>query len=232
VTALRTRPDLQRLPLQDWEPTKQTLHLWAQCAFTIASGLPRSRETVGEPTASAPGGANGERLPRRGGTSGWHGVLLLLVAVGGRRGEEGPLPPKIAWPRQRVAAVGAGVAGVFVLGPVAERSVAVRHRRVRVAGRAGQRSGGAGVRGRGGRGLRVAADLAAAGFAFLPRVRVDAQGGVGLSVSESALHVDDRGVERDQHAGVAVAEVVQARLGREGRQSTPMRGGDPITART
>jgi hypothetical protein len=45
-------------------------------------------------------------------------------------------------------------------------------------------------------------------------VRVDAQGGVGFSVAESALHVDDGDVECDQHAGVAVAQVVQAWLGR------------------
>jgi len=59
------------------------------------------------------------------------------------------------------------------------------------------------------------ADLAAAGFAFFPLVGVDAQGGVGLAVAEPALHVDDGEVECDQHAGVAVAEVVQRRLGHE-----------------
>src|SRR5579884_710491 len=58
------------------------------------------------------------------------------------------------------------------------------------------------------------ADLAATGVAFLPLVRVDAQGGVGLSVAEPPLHIDDRNVEGDQHAGVAVAQVVQARLRR------------------
>ncbi len=42
---------------------------------------------------------------------------------------------------------------------------------------------------------------------------VHAQGGVGFSVAEPALHVDDGDVERDQHAGVAVAQVVQARCG-------------------
>src|SRR5581483_2071763 len=58
------------------------------------------------------------------------------------------------------------------------------------------------------------ANLAATRVAFLPLVRVDAQGGVGLSVAEPPLHVDDRDVERDQHAGVAVAQVMQARLRR------------------
>src|SRR5579884_1179568 len=58
------------------------------------------------------------------------------------------------------------------------------------------------------------ADLAAAGVAFLPLVRVDAQGGVGFAVAEPPLHVDDGNVERDQHAGMAVTQVVQARLGR------------------
>src|SRR6266508_993437 len=58
------------------------------------------------------------------------------------------------------------------------------------------------------------ADLAAPRFAFFPLVRVDAQGGVGFAVAEPALYVDDGDVERDQHAGVAVAQVVQARLRR------------------
>ena len=57
-------------------------------------------------------------------------------------------------------------------------------------------------------------DLASAGFAFFPLVGVHAQGGVGLSVSEPPLHFDERDVEGDQHARVAVAEVVQRRLGR------------------
>src|SRR6266540_1090641 len=58
------------------------------------------------------------------------------------------------------------------------------------------------------------ADLAAPGLAFLPLVGVEAEGGVGFPVAEPALDVDDGDVERDQHAGVAVAEVVQGRLRR------------------
>jgi hypothetical protein len=42
-------------------------------------------------------------------------------------------------------------------------------------------------------------------------VCVDAEGGVGFAVSESALDVDEVVVECDQHAGVAVAEIVQGR---------------------
>jgi hypothetical protein len=44
VTALMTRPDLQPLPLQDWESTKQTLHLWAQIVgkIKLASSNPRN----------------------------------------------------------------------------------------------------------------------------------------------------------------------------------------------
>jgi hypothetical protein len=57
-------------------------------------------------------------------------------------------------------------------------------------------------------------DLAAARLAFLPLVRVDAQGGVGFAVAEPPLHVDDGNVEGDQHACVAVAQVVKARLRR------------------
>jgi hypothetical protein len=57
------------------------------------------------------------------------------------------------------------------------------------------------------------ADLAAARLALFPLVGLDAQRGVGLSVAGPALHVDYRDVECDQHAGVAVPEVVQARLG-------------------
>src|SRR5207237_25843 len=48
------------------------------------------------------------------------------------------------------------------------------------------------------------ADLAATGVAFLPLVRVDAQGGVGFSVAEPPLYVGDGDVEGDQHAGVGV----------------------------
>src|SRR5439155_26447824 len=58
------------------------------------------------------------------------------------------------------------------------------------------------------------ADLTAPRLAVLPLVGVDAEGGVGLSMPEPALDVDDRDVERDQHARVAVAQVVQGRLGR------------------
>src|SRR4051794_890949 len=43
---------------------------------------------------------------------------------------------------------------------------------------------------------------------------VDAEGGVGFAVAESALDVDEVFVECDQHAGVAVAEVMQGGLGR------------------
>ncbi len=58
------------------------------------------------------------------------------------------------------------------------------------------------------------ADLAVAGFAFLPLVCVDAEGGVGFSVAEPPLHVDEWDVERDQHARVAVAQVVECGCGR------------------
>lgn len=55
-------------------------------------------------------------------------------------------------------------------------------------------------------------DLTAPRLAFLSLMRVNAQGGVGLSVPEPALDVDDGDVEGDQHAGVAVAQVVQTGL--------------------
>jgi len=42
----------------------------------------------------------------------------------------------------------------------------------------------------------VVADAALLGVAVFPLVGVDAQGGVGLSVAEAVLHVDDAGVER------------------------------------
>jgi hypothetical protein len=45
-------------------------------------------------------------------------------------------------------------------------------------------------------------------------VCVDAEGGVGFAVSESALDVDEVVVECDQHARVTVAEVVQRRFRR------------------
>src|SRR6266540_3560133 len=77
------------------------------------------------------------------------------------------------------------------------------------------------VRGGGGQRLAVVEemaellpDLAAACLPLFPLVGVDAEGGVGLAVPEPALDVDDGDVERDQHAGVAVPEVVQGRLGR------------------
>jgi hypothetical protein len=54
--------------------------------------------------------------------------------------------------------------------------------------------------------------LASLCFAVFPLVGVDAQGGIGFAVSEPALHVDDGEVERDQHAGVRVAEIVQGWL--------------------
>jgi hypothetical protein len=44
-------------------------------------------------------------------------------------------------------------------------------------------------------------------------VDVDAEGGVGLAVAEPLLDVGDGVVEGDQHAGVAVPEVVQRRMG-------------------
>jgi Family of unknown function (DUF5996) len=42
--AARTRPDLPRLPLEEWEPTKDTLHLWAQIVgkVRLASAAPRN----------------------------------------------------------------------------------------------------------------------------------------------------------------------------------------------
>jgi hypothetical protein len=42
---------------------------------------------------------------------------------------------------------------------------------------------------------------------------VDAQGRVGFAVAEPSPDFDDRGIERDEHAGVAVAEVVKGRRG-------------------
>ena len=56
------------------------------------------------------------------------------------------------------------------------------------------------------------ADLAALRVAVLPLVRVDAERDVGLAVPEAALDVDHGEVHRDQHARVAVAEVVQRGL--------------------
>ena len=40
----RTRPDLPKLPLEEWEPTKDTLHLWAQIVGKVrmASTAPRN----------------------------------------------------------------------------------------------------------------------------------------------------------------------------------------------
>lgn len=57
------------------------------------------------------------------------------------------------------------------------------------------------------------ADLAALGLAVFPLVGVNLEGGVGFAVSEAALDVDEAVVEGDQHAGVAVPEVVQGRVG-------------------
>ena len=59
----------------------------------------------------------------------------------------------------------------------------------------------------------LVADLAALGVVVFPLVCVDAEGGVGFAVSESALDVDEVVVECDQHAGVAVAKIVQVGLG-------------------
>jgi hypothetical protein len=56
---------------------------------------------------------------------------------------------------------------------------------------------------------QLCADLAALRFAISPLVGVDAKCGVGFSVSESALDVNEVVVECDQHAGVTVAEVVK-----------------------
>ena len=56
---------------------------------------------------------------------------------------------------------------------------------------------------------KVLSDLAALGFAVGPLVGVDAEGGVGFAVAEAPLDVDEVVAERDQHRGVAVAEVVQ-----------------------
>ena len=142
------------------------------------------------------------------------------------------MPPNMCVRCVVVAARGCGVAlplrsGQRQIGPPVGQSMqrtrvaelveaeAVRHR---------SRPGGSASRGRGSglgsarrlveEAAELLADLAAARFAFFPLVGVDAEGGVGLSVSEPALDVDERDVERDQHAGVAVAEVVQGRLGR------------------
>jgi hypothetical protein len=60
----------------------------------------------------------------------------------------------------------------------------------------------------------VLPDLAALGFAEAPLVGVDAEGGVGLAMAEAMLDLDETVVESDQHAGVAVAEVVQGWLWR------------------
>src|SRR5581483_7292494 len=57
----------------------------------------------------------------------------------------------------------------------------------------------------------LVADPASLRVAVLPLVGVDAQGGVGFAVAEPVLDVDDGVVEGDQHRGVAVAQVVQAR---------------------
>jgi hypothetical protein len=45
-------------------------------------------------------------------------------------------------------------------------------------------------------------------------VGVDLEGGVGFAVTEAALDVNEVVVEGDQHAGVAVPQVVQGRVGR------------------
>src|SRR5438270_13583154 len=60
----------------------------------------------------------------------------------------------------------------------------------------------------------LAADLASFRLVVFPFVCVDAQGCVWLFVSEAPLNRDEVLVECEQHAGVAVAEVVQCRLGR------------------
>jgi hypothetical protein len=60
----------------------------------------------------------------------------------------------------------------------------------------------------------VLPDLATLGFAVAPVVGVDAEGGVGFAMPEAMLDVDEAVVERDQHAGVAVAEVVQGGIWR------------------
>ena len=62
-------------------------------------------------------------------------------------------------------------------------------------------------------GSELVADGACLGVAVVPLVGVDAQGGVGFAVAEAVLDVDEVVVECDQHAGVAVAEVVQGRVG-------------------
>ena len=62
--------------------------------------------------------------------------------------------------------------------------------------------------------VELGADLAALRFAVFPLVRVGPQRGVRLAVAETALDVDEVVVECDQHARVAVAQVVQGRLRR------------------
>src|SRR4051812_13594154 len=61
--------------------------------------------------------------------------------------------------------------------------------------------------------VELVADVASLCFVVLPFVGVDAQGCVWFSVSETALDGDEILVECERHAGVAVAEVVQCRLG-------------------
>jgi hypothetical protein len=55
----------------------------------------------------------------------------------------------------------------------------------------------------------LVADLAALRVAVFPLVGINLEGGVGLAMSEAALDVDEVVVEGDQHAGVAVPQVVQ-----------------------
>src|SRR5579884_179227 len=60
---------------------------------------------------------------------------------------------------------------------------------------------------------QLAPDLATACRAVLPLMCVDAQGRVGLAMAEPPLDLDDRDVERDEHARMAVAEIMQRRRG-------------------
>ena len=60
--------------------------------------------------------------------------------------------------------------------------------------------------------VELAADFASLGAVVFLLVGVDAQGGVGFAVVESALDVDEGVAEGDQHRGVAVAEVMQSGL--------------------
>jgi hypothetical protein len=48
LTPATARPDLPELPLEAWEPTKTTLHLWAQIVgkVKLAATAPRVRAAL------------------------------------------------------------------------------------------------------------------------------------------------------------------------------------------